>query len=348
MVDALATSLSNLGIRKGHVILLFSPNSLLFPLVSYAVFSLGAILTTTNPVNTSREIANQIADSKPVLIFTTANLLHKLAGVEAGIVLLDEKIDPKQNPKLKILTTIHEMINVKNENTATRFKERVLIDDIATLLYSSGTTGKSKGVKSTHRNFIAMVETFMTRFKQTDTFVCTVPMFHIYGLGAFVMALHALGSTVVILSRYDMHDLLSSVEKYKATCLPIVPPVVVAMVNCADQIKTKYDLRSLDKILCGGAPLSKEVIEGFRDNYPTVDILQGYAMTESTGTGASTNTPEESKRFGTVGLLTPNMEAKIVDPDSGRALGVNRTGELWLRGPSIMKGIIVIIYVCLL
>nr|DAD39591.1 TPA_asm: hypothetical protein HUJ06_013914 [Nelumbo nucifera] len=79
-----------------------------------------------------------------------------------------------------------------------------------------------------------------------------------------------------------------------------------------------------------------EVIEGFLEKYPTVKLLQGYALTESGG-GASTDSVEESRRYGTVGLLSPNMEAKIVDPETGEALAVNRRGELWLRGPTIMK-----------
>lgn len=91
-------------------------------------------------------------------------------------------------------------------------------------------------------------------------------------------------------------------------------------------------------MLCGGAPLSKELTEGFMEKYPGVVIMQGYGLTESTGIGASTDTVEESRRYGTAGLLSANMEAKIVDPEAGIALPVNWTGELWLKGPTVMKG----------
>ena len=110
------------------------------------------------------------------------------------------------------------------------------------------------------------------------------------------------------------------------------------MTNEADVIRAKYDLSSLRTVRCGGAPLSKEVTEGFMEKYPTVDILAGYALTESNGAGASIDTVEESRRYGSVGLLAPGVEARIVDPDTGRVMGVNQTGELWLRGPSISKG----------
>ncbi|KAK6131392.1 hypothetical protein DH2020_034877 [Rehmannia glutinosa] len=338
-VDAVSSSLSaDFGIRKGHVILLLTPNSIYFPIVCLAVMSLGAIITTTNPLNTSGEIAKQIADSKPVLAFTIPQLLPKIADSNLPIVILGPNCNPNSS-KLRIVTSIEEMM--RREPSQSRVKERVNQDDTATLLYSSGTTGASKGVVSSHRNLIAMVQTVVNRFKLDEdkqTFICTVPMFHIYGLVAFATGLIASGSTVVILSKFEMDEMLMAIQKFSANYLPLVPPILVALVNNADVIRKKYDLSSLNSVLCGGAPLSKEVIEGFSEKYPNVTILQGYGLTESTGIGASTDSQEESRRYGTAGLLSPNMEAKIVDPESGEALTVNRTGELWLRGPTIMKG----------
>ncbi|KAK6131416.1 hypothetical protein DH2020_034841 [Rehmannia glutinosa] len=337
-VDAVSSSLSaDLGIRKGHVILLLTPNSIYFPIVCLAVMSLGAIITTTNPLNTSGEIAKQIADSKPVLAFTIPQLLPKIADSNLPIVILGPNCNPNSS-KLRIVTSIEEMM--RREPSQSRVKERVNQDDTATLLYSSGTTGASKGVISSHRNLIAMVQTVVNRFKLEDkqTFICTVPMFHMYGLVAFATGLIASGSTVVILSKFEMDEMLMAIQKFSANYLPLVPPILVALVNNADLIRKKYDLSSLTSVLCGGAPLSEEVIEGFSEKYPNVTILQGYGLTESTGIGASTDSQEENRRYGTAGLLSPSMEAKIVDPDSGEALAVNRTGELWLKGPTIMKG----------
>lgn len=337
-VDSVASCLSEMGIRKGNVILLLSPNSIFFPVVCLSVMSLGAVITTTNPLNTPREIAKQISDSKPVLAFTTRQLVPKLADSKLPIVLLDEEL-AIPSIEAKIITTLGKMM--KRQPSGSRVRDRVDQEDTATLLYSSGTTGASKGVVSSHRNLISMVQTILGRFFLEDgehIFLCTVPMFHIYGLVAFAMGILASGSTVVVLSKFEMHEMLSSIEKYRATYLPLVPPILVAMMNGRNQIKGKYDLSSLQTVLSGGAPLSKEVIEGFLEAYPTVKILQGYGLTESTGIGASTDSLEESRRYGTAGMLSPSMEAKIVDPQSGAALPVNRTGELWLRGPSIMKG----------
>lgn len=231
---------------------------------------------------------------------------------------------------------------MKKEPELSRVTERINQDDTATLLYSSGTTGPSKGVVSSHKNLIAMVQVVMARFgkeqETRETFICTVPMFHIYGLAVFAMGLLAMGSTIVVLSKFEMHDMLSSIEKFRATFLPLVPPILVAMLNNADAIKRKYDLSSLHTVVSGGAPLSKEVTEGFIEKYPNVSIFQGYGLTESSGIGASTESLEESRKYGTAGLVSASTEAMIVDTETAQPLPVNRTGELWLRGPTIMKG----------
>ncbi|MFS7993999.1 putative AMP-dependent synthetase/ligase, AMP-binding, AMP-binding enzyme domain-containing protein [Helianthus anomalus] len=336
-VESVSSALSDFGIRKGDVVLLLSPNSIFFPIVCLSVMSLGAIITTTNPLNTNREINKQISDSKPVLAFTTSELVPKLSDSNIPIVLIGS--DTGTGKIGKIVNKLDEMM--KTEPNRNRIKERVTQDDTATLLYSSGTTGASKGVISSHRNLIAMVQTVIGRFQLDDnqqTFLCTVPMFHIYGLVAFATGLIASGATVVILSKFEIHEMLSAIGRYGVTYLPLVPPILVALVNNASQIRSKYDLKTLKYVLSGGAPLSKELTEGFMEKYPGVTIMQGYGLTESTGIGASTDTVEESRRYGTAGKLSANMMGKIVDPDTGKVLPVNRTGELWLKGPTVMKG----------
>lgn len=338
-VSAVATALLSppLSVRKGQVVLLLSPNSLHFPVVSLAVMSIGAVITTTNPLNTPREIAKQMTDSSPVLVFTTRDLIGKLPNYGSfPIILLEEsRINGEDS---RIVFTIREMIATEPNPYLPR--EKVSQDDTATLLYSSGTTGNSKGVVATHRNIISMIEIIINRFKLEDSqgepqvFLCTVPMFHVYGLAAFATGLLGSGSTVVVLSKFELAEMLRAISSYRVSYLPLVPPILVAMLAHP----SKLPLGRLQKILSGGAPLSRELIEGFRERYPGIEILQGYGLTESTAIGASTDSAEESRRYGTAGMLSPNTEAKIVDPETGESLPVNRTGELWIRGPYIMKG----------
>ncbi|KAF2589315.1 hypothetical protein F2Q70_00040262 [Brassica cretica] len=214
-VESVGDCLSDMGIRKGHVVLLLSPNSILFPVVCLSVMSLGAVITTTNPLNTAAEIAKQIKDSNPVMAFTTAMLLPKIAAASGGskkrlpIVLMDEeRVDSAGEVR-----RLAEMM--RRKPSGTRVAERVDQDDTATLLYSSGTTGMSKGVVSSHRNLIAMVQTVVNRFgsdvgsQGEQRFICTVPMFHIYGLAAFATGLLAYGSTIIVLSKFEMGDMLT-------------------------------------------------------------------------------------------------------------------------------------------
>ncbi|MQM10858.1 hypothetical protein Taro_043756 [Colocasia esculenta] len=349
-VRAVAASLSaRHGVRKGQVVLILSPNSIDFPIVALAVMSLGGVLTTTNPLNTPGEIAKQVADAKPRLAFTTPALISKLsegAAASLPVVVLDS--DDKVPDDPRVVSCITEMVksNATGVSAAGNVEEKVSQDDTATLLYSSGTTGTSKGVASTHRNLISMVQIVRSRYRRegpslvmgSHVFVCTVPMFHVYGLAFFAMGLLGAGSTVVVLPKFEMGEMMSAVSRYRANYLPLVPPILVQMVKGAESINAEYDLSSLRTVLCGGAPLTGEVIEEFIKRFPGVEILQGYGLTETTGIGASADSVEESRRHGTAGLLVPNTQARIVDPETGESLPVKRTGELWLRGPYVMKG----------
>ncbi|KAL3505464.1 hypothetical protein ACH5RR_035305 [Cinchona calisaya] len=338
-VESVSICLSDMGIRKGHVVFLLSPNSIFFPIVCLSVMSLGAIITTANPLNTSQEISKQIFDSKTALIFTIPQLLPKLPSPESinnvPIVLMTTDHSSSDHQ------TLEDMMKKEPNDQTIIVKNRVTQNDAATLLFSSGTTGVSKGVISTHGNLIALVMGMTGRFRtheKDQIYIATVPMFHTYGLAAFAISLVAKGCTVVVLPKFDLDEMLSAIHNFKVTYLPLVPPILVGLANNADLIRKKYDLRSLRYVLCGGAPLSVGVMEEFKKKFSEVTILQGYALTESNGAGASTETLEESRRHGTAGLITPSTEAKIVDTETGEALSENKTGELWLRGPSIMKG----------
>ncbi|KAI5669113.1 hypothetical protein M9H77_18966 [Catharanthus roseus] len=337
-IYSVSSSLYEMGIRRGHVVLILSPNSIFFPIVCLSVLYLGAIVTTANPLNTQQEISKQISDSNATLVFTIPQFLPKLnLASNSSVVLMSQ--DPVFPPCPKIVATLQEMMG--KEPNPTQVKDRVTQNDIATLLYSSGTTGISKGVISTHENLIALINITKGRFRthETDqTYIATIPMFHAYGLVSFCLCLLASGRTTIVLSKFDMYQVLLAIHKYNVTFLPLVPPILISMTNNADEIKKRYDLSSLRYVLCGGAPLSKEAMDGFSEKYSTVTILQAYALTESNGAGASMDTVEESRRFGSSGLLTASTEAKIVDPQSGEALGIGQRGELWLRGPSTMKG----------
>lgn len=221
--------------------------------------------------------------------------------------------------------------------------------DHAAILYSSGTTGKVKGVVLTHRNLIAVIAGFYhsnlsykEKAKEEENGVYvhpvsifTLPLFHVFGFFMIIRAV-SMGESVVLMEKFDFLKMLEAVEKYRVTYIPVAPPLVVAMVK--SDLVAKYDLSSLQTVGSGGAPLGKEVSEEFKAKFPHVEVYQGYGMTETAGAATRTVGPEEATRYGSAGRLGENLEAKIVDPDSGEALPPGKQGELWLRGPAIMKG----------
>lgn len=327
-VRAIAAGLHGLGIRKGDVVLVISPNSLALPCIYLAILSIGAILNTANPLNTEREIVTQVKDSKPVIAFTLSHLVHKLRTTQIPVILIQGTLESH------CVTTLHDLLQ-------SDLKDMPSIDikqeDTATLLYSSGTTGKSKGVVSTHRNYVASIVGNRARYetKGCKMYLSSIPMFHIYGLRSIVCILSA-GATIVVPPKFDMEEVLHSVERYRVTLLPTVPSVLAALAKSV--VANKYDLGSLQEIHLGGAPLGKDVILSFTAKFPHIQIRQGYGLTETIGAIAYTNSDEENGRNGTVGLLSAVVEAKLVDPVSAKPLPPNQRGELWLRGPTIMKG----------
>lgn len=232
-----------------------------------------------------------------------------------------------------MLTTVNH--NKINKNA------RVDQSDPAAILYSSGTTGLVKGVILTHRNLIALIAGFYHLRRQEEensphpVSLFTLPLFHVFGFVMLVRAI-CIGETLVLMERFDFEGMLKAVEAYRVTYMPVSPPLVVGMVK--SELVGKYDLSSLQLLGSGGGPLGKEVLEKFEAKFPNVEIVQGYGLTETGGGGASIKDANEAKRFGSVGPLAENMVAKIVDPETGEALPPGKQGELWLQGPTIMRG----------
>ncbi|PNX95798.1 4-coumarate-CoA ligase 6-like protein [Trifolium pratense] len=271
------------------------------------------------------------------LVKSMASGLHKM-GVSQGAVVTP------LNP-LSSVGEIRKQVNECGVSFAFTVSENVkkIEEDTAGILYSSGTTGVSKGVVLTHRNLIAMVEHFV-RFEASqyeysctkNMFLAVLPMFHIYGLSLFAAGLLSLGSTIVVMRKFDIDEVVRVIDKYNVTHFPVVPPMVSALTAKAKGVNGSK-LKSLRQVSCGAAPLSTGVINGFVRAFPHVDFIQGYGMTESTAVGTRGFNTEKFHNYSSIGLLAPNMEAKVVDWN-GSLLPPGGSGELWLRGPSIMKG----------
>ncbi|XP_077229223.1 peroxisomal OPC-8:0-CoA ligase 1-like [Tasmannia lanceolata] len=327
LITGVASALHTLGVNKGDVVLLISPNSLYFPLIVLGIMSIGAIFSTANPLNTRLELQTQIQDSNPVLILTTKDLQPKLDGLlPRPPILVEHFLDNL----LKGAPQPH-----------TCDLPQVTQGDTAALMYSSGTTGKSKAVVCSHRNLIKMSCLLRHVWNAEGTardevYMCVIPLFHMFGLSMFVCGTLAVGSTVVIARKYSMENMLLAVEEYRVTRLPAVPPMVIQLARSADVAKG-YELSSLKEVICSGAPIGRKELERFTMCYPQVILSQCYGLTESNG--PITLCDGVKRRFHvSIGRLIPSIEAKIIDIHTEKPLPPGKYGELYIRGPPVMQG----------
>ncbi|TXG51307.1 hypothetical protein EZV62_023831 [Acer yangbiense] len=329
----LALSLRNrYSLSKGDVAFLLCPASFHVPVLYFSLLSLGVVVSPANPLSSDSEIVHQLQLTRPSIAFATSHTSRKIPSNIRTIVVDSSEF-------LSLLT--QNQFNSFGSSNSTHVVDQ---SDAAAVLFSSGTTGKVKGVTLTHRNLIALIAGLYQLKTESSpdqppephpVSLITVPLFHVFGFFMLVRAV-SFGETLVLMDRFDFETMLKSVEKYRVIYMPVSPPLIVAFVK--SELTKKYDLSSLQLLGCGGAPLGKEVAEKFREKFPNVEISQGYGLTETGGGAARTIGPDEMKRHGSVGRLSELMEAKIVDPETGEALSPGHRGELWLRGPTIMKG----------
>ncbi|KAH9776689.1 4-coumarate--CoA ligase-like 9 [Citrus sinensis] len=331
-VHSLARSLkTRYSLSKNDVAYILSLASLHVPVLYFSLLSLGVVISPANPLSSTSEVSHQIQLSKPSIAFATSHTSYKLPS-NLRTILMD-------SPEfISLLNQNEDVADFANSNMT------VYQSDPAAILYSSGTTGKVKGVLLSHLNVIAIIAGYYHVTEETDpnegppphpVSFFTLPMFHVFGFFMLVRAASK-GETLVFMERFDFKKMLKAVENYRVTYMPVSPPLIVAFIN--SKLTDKYDLSSLQLLGCGGAPLGKEVTLKFKEKFPNVEIRQGYGLTETGGAGSRVIGPDEAERHGSVGRLAELMEAKIVDPATGEALPPGQKGELWLRGPTIMKG----------
>nr|GMC59321.1 4-coumarate--CoA ligase-like 9 [Ipomoea batatas] len=251
--------------------------------------------------------------------------LSKVPKLRYGTVLID-------SPELESMTN-------SSDCELRRVEVEVNQSDLAAILYSSGTRGQVKGVMLTHRNLISMVANNYAQKPERSSpavILYTVPYFHVFGL-TYCLKSVATAETVVVMERFELRKMLKAVEEFRVSDIAVAPPVIVGMVK--EKAKKEdglgFDLSSLGMIFCGGAPLGKEAIKAFSEKFPNTHFVQGYGLTEATGAVSRTVTEKE---WGSTGRLLPNTEAKIIDLKTGNALPPGKQGELWVRGPTVMRG----------
>ncbi len=189
----------------------------------------------------------------------------------------------------------------------------------------------------THYNLVANMRQMdgLQYFTEDDTLICVLPLFHIYGLVVVLNMGLQQGSTIVTMPRFELEPFLQLLQKHRVTLAHLVPPIVIALSK--NPVVDNYDLSQLKTIFCGAAPLDENLTRACMQRLDC-DVRQGYGMTETSPVTHSSPADPAQVKFGSVGVPAPNTECKVIDLETGAALGPNQEGEVCVRGPQMMKG----------
>ncbi|ONI67700.1 4-coumarate--CoA ligase family protein [Kribbella sp. ALI-6-A] len=330
MSRRVAAGFAELGIAKGDVIALHSPNTIIYPVVFYGATRAGATVTTVNALYTAEELHKQLVDSKATLLVTISLFLPVATAAVEGtdvreILVCDQAAGYRSVMELVASTGPEPVISFD------------AAEDVAVLPYSSGTTGAAKGVMLTHRNIATNIAQAQATFTmgEDERIIAILPFFHIYGLSVLMNLPLRAGATVVVLPKFDLDQFLTTLDQQRITRAFVAPPIVLALAKhpAVDGV----DLSALRYVTSAAAPLDGELAEACAKRLGLHAVLQAYGMTElSPGTHA---VPQDAvdPPAGAVGKLFPSTEMRLVGAD-GNDVGEGETGEIWIRGPQVMKG----------
>ncbi|MCP4358721.1 MAG: 4-coumarate--CoA ligase family protein [Chloroflexi bacterium] len=328
-----AASLSQRGFGKGDVFAIYSPNLPEYAVAFHAVSLIGGTVTTVNPLYTADELAHQLNDSGATYLLTISLFLEnaQAAAAKSGVTEIFT-FDPVEGatPFASLLQSDGRLPDLTIDPQ----------EDVVVLPYSSGTTGLPKGVMLTHHNIVAnMVQAEgiadFQLISEKDVIMGILPFFHIYGMVVILNMSLVLGATIVTMPRFDLVQFLELIQKHKITRINLVPPILLALAK--HPIVDNYDLSSLIEMTSGAAPLSEDLAEAVVQRLGC-NIVQGYGLTETSPiTHVCPNLPGMIKRS-SIGPAIPNTETMVVSVESGEPVGHNQNGEIWIRGPQVMKG----------
>jgi acyl-CoA synthetase (AMP-forming)/AMP-acid ligase II len=355
-----ADSLKDLGINKNDVVSVTSPNHLYYFSILMGTMLAGGVSSTVNPLYSAEEMQHQFGLTESRFYVTHALCLERVLHSTSNdkvVILMDEDMAAGEADKLiskypsrKILRlnsllskdskrTIKHNYDWKNSNFDPQ--------SIAVIPFSSGTTGRSKGVMISHKNLVCNVlQTLASEGEHLcdnkqghqRSLLIPLPFFHIFGLTAgLLVAAHA-GSRHIFMPQFDLKRFLEIIQEYKVERAFVVPPIVLALAK--HPMIDQYNLSSLEGLMSGAAPLGVDVQKAAAIRLKCI-VKQAWGMTETSPAAAITpdselQSVEDIK--GTAGLLLAGTEGKIIDPVSGSDLDPSQEGELLVRGPQIMVG----------
>lgn len=353
-----AVGLRQAGFQPGDRVLLYSGNTIFFPVVLMGTIMAGGIFSGANPSYVARELAYQLQDTGAKFLITSTNSLAtareaaKSAGfAEKNLFVFDNGYATFDGTGQSMDGVEHwsRLIASRDEARGFAWREFSIRDDQANttcaLNYSSGTTGVPKGVEISHLNLvtnceqlerIASLKPDYEQYMKRAKALAFLPMYHAYGQTIHCSNLPKRGMPVYVMQKFDFPKMLQHIEKYRIVYLNLVPPIFVALTK--SPLTKKHDISSIEVATSGAAPLAKESVDDFaRVLGSGVLVTQGYGMTEVTCSAAGMDLSSDALNAASVGELNPNMEGKLID-DDGKEVASGERGELLLRGPNVMRG----------
>jgi PAS domain S-box-containing protein len=323
-----AAGLVRRGVRKGDVVAIWSPNALEYPIAVFGTMLAGGIVTTVNALYTAEELAHQLRDVGARVLVTSA-VSADAAQSAARSVGVGQVF---AFGRAASVPSFDELLDGAGDAPDVPVDPH---DDVAAILYSSATTGLPKGVMLTHENLAANVRQVQAaeRMDVSEIVLGVMPLYHIYGFNVVMNLTLSVGATLVLLERFEVQSFLETLETYGVTTAFLVPPLVRTL--ALHPLVDRYDVSRLRHVLSAAAPLPEYAAVRCAERI-RCEVKQGYGLTE---TSPSTHyTPRGRVKLNAAGVALPNTEWKIADVAARRDLADGEIGEVWVRGPQVMKG----------
>ncbi|HEU5229423.1 MAG TPA: AMP-binding protein [Ktedonobacteraceae bacterium] len=360
-VDRLAKGLLALGIQKGNHIAVWAPNLPEWILLQIALARIGAVMVTVNTAYKKSEIEYVLRQGDITTLFLVEehrgnsylDSVYQIAPELQSLAdPLHEPLHSAALPRLQRVVLIGNTPHpgcllfsqvqaagehITDEELQTRMAS-VTPQDVAMIMYTSGTTGFPKGAMLTHYNITNTVHVIThNQDYSADRYVCPMPLFHIAGSNFVIFALMN-GLTMIPLIAFDPAKELDLLHQEKGTTSFCVPTMLIAMLNHPRFAAGEFDLAPLRQVYTGGTAIPVVLMEQVREAMGA-DCKIFFGMTESTGAGTKTLDDDTFElKSATVGKPYPHLEVKIANPATGEAVGVGERGELMMRGFPVMKG----------
>ncbi|MGI8888919.1 MAG: long-chain-fatty-acid--CoA ligase [Nocardioidaceae bacterium] len=350
-VDAMANQVANLlvsrGMRPGDKVALSCPNLPYFPAIYYGILKCGAVVVPLNVLFKAREVAYHLNDSDAVAYFCfegTPELPMAAAGAEAfdqAEACTSFFVIPA-DPAAEVAVKGAENYGTLTRDQPTTFDTvRTEPNDTAVILYTSGTTGQPKGAELSHANLAFNVTTSHRLFEllpsNPDVHLVTLPLFHSFGQTVQLNTGFGVGSTLVLMARFDPCEALRLMVAEQVTFFAGVPTMYWSLLGALDDdVDVDAIERNLHRAVAGGASLPVEIIREFKSRFH-VQILEGYGLSETSPVATFSHLDREP-RPGSIGTPIWGIEVKLIDPDWATVEGADEIGEIAIRGHNVMKG----------